>query len=242
MFGFALAPAGLRVAALRSPHAFLLSLITCSALISCAPETESADEVKVSSGDMCAQNAGLEFTTNVSIGGNEQTVGYPMPKEGTYYILNGKVHEETVAVTVTDQSGNCQWIQGKGSHFGGPNDTGVSAQEPASFTGEILRRVDTKNRLFAAIRATFLHRDVQVGSARPQPKSTAWWNHIAAAKDAWANRRILVCNPANSQCVVVQLIDWGPNANTDRIIDLSQGAMNALGAKTDDPLLMALAK
>jgi hypothetical protein len=54
-----------------------------------------------------------------------------------------------------------------------------------------------------------------------------------AAKDWWHDKKILVTNPSNGIRVVLAVKDWGPNERTGRVIDVSETALNALGAVTD---------
>jgi hypothetical protein len=44
----------------------------------------------------------------------------------------------------------------------------------------------------------------------------------------WANKKILVTNPANGNQVVVRAVDYGPHENTGLTISLSPGALEAL--------------
>jgi len=53
-------------------------------------------------------------------------------------------------------------------------------------------------------------------------------------KEKLRNTPIKVTNPLNEKFVKCILADWGPNENTGRSVDLSKGAMEALGVKTND--------
>lgn len=54
-------------------------------------------------------------------------------------------------------------------------------------------------------------------------RSIAWWK----------NRKILVFCPRTHKAVVVRAVDWGPASWAERIIDLSETALNSIG-KTND--------
>ncbi|HEY6332388.1 MAG TPA: hypothetical protein VI756_23890 [Blastocatellia bacterium] len=55
--------------------------------------------------------------------------------------------------------------------------------------------------------------------------------HLSAeeGKRWWANKKILVTNPANGASVVVKAIDYGPHENTGHAVGLSPAAADALG-------------
>ena len=62
-----------------------------------------------------------------------------------------------------------------------------------------------------------------------EPESKEFYD----AKDWWHDKKILVTNPSNGKQVVLAVKDWGPNRTTGRVIDVSETALNALGAVTD---------
>lgn len=111
------------------------------------------------------------------------------------------------------------FVQGKVSWFGGPQDDGVADDETGSLTGENLKKLP-ENDYYCAMRWSF------------SPNGTRFW----------ANQRILVINPLNQKAVIVRAIDWGPNTSTKRILDLSPKALEDLSAETDDDLLVAFAQ
>ncbi|HEU4391573.1 MAG TPA: hypothetical protein VFV34_27535 [Blastocatellia bacterium] len=47
----------------------------------------------------------------------------------------------------------------------------------------------------------------------------------------WANKRIMVTNPANGRSVIVRAVDYGPHENTGLAISISPGAAEALGVE-----------
>lgn len=105
-------------------------------------------------------------------------------------------------------------VEGKCSWFGGPNDTGVGPLERGAISHEVLRELDP-NGFYCAMRFNY-GEDTEAGII------------------FWRAARLLVRNPANGVSVVVRPIDWGPNPDTGRIIDLSPGAISGLRAQTDD--------
>ena len=118
------------------------------------------------------------------------------------------------------QYGDLNFVKGNISWFGGANDTDISDTEEAALTNEVLKNLPAKD-YYCAMR----------------------WAYDPNGRDFWANRLILVINPANQRVVIVRAIDWGPNPNTvNRILDLSQQALVDLSADTDAFLLCAFAK
>jgi hypothetical protein len=112
------------------------------------------------------------------------------------------------------------FVKGKASWFGGPLDQDTSEDEQAALTQELLRSIQ-KDVYYCAMR----------------------WSYSPNSITFWKNRRLLVLNPTNQKAVIVRAIDWGPNpVTTDRMLDLSPQALQALGADTDDNLLCAFAK
>lgn len=126
-------------------------------------------------------------------------------------------------------------VTGKMSWFGGPNDTGVAANEglalcepaemgkfpslflaeqPAGTTG-LARRLDP-SKPFIAMR----------------------WDYAVTPR-AWLQQHTVKVS-ANGKTLDAQPIDWGPNEHTGRIADLSKGLMDALGLKTDDTVSVTI--
>jgi hypothetical protein len=114
------------------------------------------------------------------------------------------------------------WVRGRVSHFGGPDDTGVSSTETGAVTGERLRSLNSPMNASAA---TIAMR----------------WNYTPHGRTFWRGARIVVANPANGRRVVVRVVDWGPGTRTGRLLDISPQAMRDLGATTDQNLLVAFA-
>lgn len=117
---------------------------------------------------------------------------------------------------------------GKISYFG----LGADAPHGMALTGEKPHAPGT-NPWFCAMRwpyAMMRHDNVVMIGGVP----------VAQAKSWWKNRKILVTHPGTNRAVVVRAADWGPGI-TSRAIDVSKAAYDALGAKTDDTVMIAFA-
>ncbi len=122
------------------------------------------------------------------------------------------------------------FVRGKVSWFGGPNDTGVTSQETGAITGERLRSLNSPTQPSTA-------------TLNSRPGDFYYiamrWDYAPRGKDAWRAARLLVVNPTNNKAVVVRPVDWGPNINTRRVMDLSPQALRDLGLTTDQDALIA---
>lgn len=125
------------------------------------------------------------------------------------------------------------WVRGRVSHFGGPNDTGVSSTETGAVSGERLRSL---NNPVNASAATIASRPADFYFIAMR------WDYTPHGRSFWQNARVVVKNPANGRKVVLRVVDWGPNTNTRRVLDISPQAIKDLGATTDDNLLVAFAR
>jgi hypothetical protein len=57
----------------------------------------------------------------------------------------------------------------------------------------------------------------------------------------WANKRLLVTNPANKKSVVVRAVDYGPHETTGLAIAISPGAAEAIGVEPGQEVVVAFA-
>jgi hypothetical protein len=138
--------------------------------------------------------------------------------------LGGKAEEETVAAFVTE---------GKVSHFGGPDDTGVSPSEDLAFIYTTSDQPD----LFLSYQP-----EGTTGLARrlnPEvPYVACRWPYTSANKSQWREvllkEMALVEAPSTGKFLKCYPADWGPHEDTKRVADISPGAMEHLGLKTDD--------
>src|SRR4051812_34834291 len=60
------------------------------------------------------------------------------------------------------------------------------------------------------------------------------WNYGQTSISWLRSHQVTVTNPKNGKSIMAWPADWGPNANTGRIADLSPGIASALGLSTDD--------
>lgn len=121
-------------------------------------------------------------------------------------------------------------VTGKCSTFGGRDDTGVKPNEPLA----LLAPNDWKSRLW---RALFTEdRDENLGNARNLDPNAHYcamrWDYNETPRDVLAHSIVRVI-AEDGTCVWCRPADWGPNIRTGRVIDLSPGAIQALGIKTD---------
>nr|QNO44579.1 endolytic peptidoglycan transglycosylase RlpA [Methanosarcinales archaeon ANME-2c ERB4]QNO44989.1 endolytic peptidoglycan transglycosylase RlpA [Methanosarcinales archaeon ANME-2c ERB4]QNO45067.1 endolytic peptidoglycan transglycosylase RlpA [Methanosarcinales archaeon ANME-2c ERB4] len=110
---------------------------------------------------------------------------------------------------------------GKISHFSSRDVTGYcDGAAWGEKLGETCGTDDVTKYWYVAMRWYYV--DAETGS-----------KEFYAAKDWWHDKKILVTNPSNGKQVVLAVKDWGPNERTVRVIDVSETALNALGAVTD---------
>jgi hypothetical protein len=108
-------------------------------------------------------------------------------------------------------------VSGKAGVLGGPKDRGGKPEDKLAlpigkhFTFERVRSLNPKS-FYCAMRW-----DYKILNKSPEE-----------AKRWWANKKLLVTNPANGNRVVVRAVDFGPHENTGLTISLSPGALEAL--------------
>ena len=133
---------------------------------------------------------------------------------------------------------------GKCSYFGGASDLGVSPQEGLS----LIEPTDLNDWWFRRIFVTSPGVwDSGKGLARnlnPQASYCAMrWAYgsfegihgeILQGFTRDQIRRAIIVTEANGNRIFQQASDWGPNKNTDRLIDMSPGDCKRLGVQTDD--------
>lgn len=107
--------------------------------------------------------------------------------------------------------------RGKAGIFGGPKDRGIKPDDKLGlptgphFVYERVRSLNPKS-FYCAMRF-----DLRIEHKSPE-EGKRWW----------ANKKVLVTNPANGISVVVRAVDIGPHENTGLDIGLSPGASQAL--------------
>ena len=124
--------------------------------------------------------------------------------------------------------------QGPCSHFGGPDDLGVSADEGLAFIYD----VDDAPMLFLPFVPEDTNGSPCAGLARrlnPYVHYVACrWDYNVTPKNTMLNDVALVRNVETGYAMKAFPADWGPHQNTGRIADLSPGLMDDLGLTTDD--------
>ena len=122
-------------------------------------------------------------------------------------------------------------VTGTCSHFGGPDDMGVSDSEGLAFIYEL----NEENQfLFLPIQPA-----ETTGLARrlnPRVHYCAMrWDYSVHPKETLLQKTALVRNPKTGFALTCTPADWGPHEEkTGRIIDLSPSMMIDLGLETDD--------
>jgi|SRR5262252_1031073 len=120
-------------------------------------------------------------------------------------------------------------LVGKVSHFGGPNDMGVSPSEGLAFIYE----VEMQPILFLPEQPAGT-----TGLARrldPQkPYIATRWDYDQISKEKLLSTLVLIRAPKTGRVALCIPGDWGPHEDTGRIADISPGLMDSLGIETDD--------
>ena len=117
--------------------------------------------------------------------------------------------------------------KGKVSHFGGPEDMGVSPSEGLAF----IHKIEDAPHLFLPYQP-----ENTTGLARRlnpwTPYVACRWDYNVTPKEVLLTARAIVRTPT------IELkafpADWGPHSSTGRIADISPGLMEDLGIQTDD--------
>ena len=129
-------------------------------------------------------------------------------------------------------------LRGKVSHFGGPEDMGVSPSEGLAFIYE----VEDAPELFLSSQPPGT-----TGLARRLDPATFYiatrWDYSVTPKTMLLDMEVKVTNAATGRFVHAKPADWGPagpesDHDTGRVADVSPGVMNALGLVTDDEVII----
>lgn len=122
-------------------------------------------------------------------------------------------------------------VTGTCSHFGGPDDTGVSASEGLAFIYEINEENQYLFLPFQPSGTTGLARRLN-----PAVHYCAMrWDYSVHPKNTLLSKAALVRNIETGFALTCVPADWGPHEEkTGRIIDLSPSMMLDLGLETDD--------
>jgi hypothetical protein len=121
-------------------------------------------------------------------------------------------------------------LSGKVGVFGGPKDRGIKPDDKLAlptgrhFTFERVRSLNPKS-FYCAMRWDYHVLGKSIGEGQ------RWW----------ANKKLLVTNPANGNSVVVRAVDFGPPESTGLAIAISPGAAEALAVNVGDDVEIAFA-
>lgn len=130
-----------------------------------------------------------------------------------------------------DAAGNLTFA-GRMSTFGGPNDNGVGADEGLALMGE------TDVPRFPGLFLPQQPPNTTGVARRLNPDAyyiACRWDYGVTPQAFLKSVKVRVTNPANGKSEDAQPVDWGPNASTNRIADLSPKLAQDLGLNTDFP-------
>jgi len=121
-------------------------------------------------------------------------------------------------------------LRGKCSWFGGPKDTGVKSNEGLALVSKT--DLDKFDGYFLAKQPSGT-----TGLARRLDPDSYYiacrWNYKQTSREYLQGITVSVCNPNKPGILEARPVDWGPNAKTGRVADLSPGLMKALGLDTN---------
>lgn len=124
-------------------------------------------------------------------------------------------------------------IEGKMSTFGGPKDTGMSADEGlALFTPS-----DLQDPRYSYLFLPTPPPGTTGLGRRLNPDKYYFacrWNYGETPREFLKRALARVENPLTGRAADARPVDWGPNIATGRVADLSPGLAAALGLETDD--------
>ena len=124
-------------------------------------------------------------------------------------------------------------VEGKMSTFGGPKDTGMSADEGLA----LFTQADVQDPKYSYLFLSMPPPGTTGVGRRLSPDKYYFacrWNYNDTPKEFLKSALARVENPSNGRAVDARPVDWGPNFATGRVADLSPGLAAALGLETDD--------
>jgi hypothetical protein len=124
-------------------------------------------------------------------------------------------------------------VEGKMSTFGGPRDTGMSADEGLA----LFTPADLQDAKYSYLFLPAPPPGTTGLGRRLNPDKYYFacrWNYNDTPREFLKRALARVENPANGRTVDARPADWGPNISTGRVADLSPGLAAALGLQTDD--------
>jgi len=127
---------------------------------------------------------------------------------------------------------------GKASWFGGPNDNGVAKDEGLA----LIEFPDLANWWFRYLFLPIEKYNDELGLARNLNPLAFYcamrWDYSQTSREVLRNSFVNV--RANGKSILARPCDYGPAPETNRLIDLSPGALSALSCKTDDTVSVEL--
>jgi len=124
-------------------------------------------------------------------------------------------------------------VEGKMSTFGGPRDTGMSADEGLA----LFTPADLQDPKYSYLFLPTPPPGTTGLGRRLNPDKYYFacrWNYNDTPREFLKRALARVENPANGRAADARPVDWGPNISTGRVADLSPGLAAALGLQTDD--------
>lgn len=124
-------------------------------------------------------------------------------------------------------------VEGRMSTFGGPQDLGMAANEDLA----LFTKADLQDPKYSYLFLPAPPPGTSGLGRRLNPDRYYFacrWNYAETPREFLRRSLARVENPANGRAVDARPVDWGPNALTGRVADLSPGLAGALGLDTDD--------
>ena len=157
--------------------------------------------------------------------------------ERNFEALCDALADELADTKETDELVGAFKVEGKCSHFGGPEDTGVSPSEDLAF----IYTTEDKPVLFLSYQP-----EGTTGLARrlnpEQPYLACRFPYDSETKAKWREvllkEMAMVYAPKTGKSIKCYPADWGPHSDTDRVADLSPSALEYLGIETDDDVVV----
>ena len=123
-------------------------------------------------------------------------------------------------------------VEGKMSTFGGPRDTGMSADEGLA----LFTPADLQDPKYSYLFLPTPPPGTTGLGRRLNPEKYYFacrWNYNDTPREFLRRALARAENPANGRAADARPVDWGPNIATGRVADLSLGLATALGLDTD---------
>jgi hypothetical protein len=130
-------------------------------------------------------------------------------------------------------------VEGKMSTFGGPHDHGMGPNEGLA----LFDQSDVSNPKYSDLFLPASPPGTSGLGRRLNPARlylACRWDYNATPKSLLRSVRALIGNPQNGRSFYAQPADWGPNAGTGRVADVSPGLAGALGLNTDDDVIITI--